>query len=105
VVLATRGSRETAGPGCYDAVAIARAAGFRMLVMGRIRQARLSLNRSAPHAALMLNQGTLASCRGARGRFGHGGVARRNASVATSAGRRSGPRFAAGVSARLLPAC
>ena len=27
----------SAGPGCYDAVAIARAAGFRMLVMSRIR--------------------------------------------------------------------
>jgi len=28
-----RGGLETAGPGCYDAVAIARTAGFRMLVM------------------------------------------------------------------------
>ena len=27
------GGLETAGPGCYDAVAIARTAGFRMLVM------------------------------------------------------------------------
>jgi len=27
------GGLETAGPGCYDAVAIARAAGFRVLVM------------------------------------------------------------------------
>ena len=27
------GGLETAGPGCYDAVAIARAAGFRLLVM------------------------------------------------------------------------
>ena len=33
------GGPETAGPGCYDAVAIARAAGFRMLVMSRIRHA------------------------------------------------------------------
>jgi hypothetical protein len=33
------GELETAGPGCYDAVAIARAAGFRMLVMSRIRHA------------------------------------------------------------------
>ena len=30
------GGLETVGPGCYDAVAIARAAGFRMLVMSRI---------------------------------------------------------------------
>ena len=36
------GNGETAGPGCYDAVAIARAAGFRMLVMSRI-----------PHAAIV----------------------------------------------------
>jgi hypothetical protein len=42
------GGLETAGPGNYDAVAIARAAGFRMLVMSRIRHARLSLNRSEP---------------------------------------------------------
>src|SRR5215471_13180113 len=39
------GRLETAGPGCYDAVAIARAAGFRMLVMSRIRHAS---NRSEP---------------------------------------------------------
>ena len=32
------GRLETAGPGCYDAVAIAQAAGFRMRVMSRIRQ-------------------------------------------------------------------
>ena len=31
------GGLETAGPGCYDAVAIARAAGFQMLVMSCIR--------------------------------------------------------------------
>ena len=30
---------ETAGSGCYDAVPVARAAGFRMLVMSRIRHA------------------------------------------------------------------
>ena len=41
------GGLETAGPGCYDAVAIARAAGFRMLVMSRIRHAAI--------ANLMLN--------------------------------------------------
>ena len=35
------GGLETARPGCYDAVAIARAAGFRMLVMGRIRHAAI----------------------------------------------------------------
>ena len=35
------GGLETAGPGCYDAVAIARAAGFRMLVMSRIRHATI----------------------------------------------------------------
>jgi hypothetical protein len=35
------GGLETAGPGCYDAVAIGRAAGFRMLVMSRIRQAAI----------------------------------------------------------------
>jgi hypothetical protein len=35
------GGLETAGPGCYDAVAIARAAGFRMLVMSRIRHAAI----------------------------------------------------------------
>jgi hypothetical protein len=39
------GGLETAGPGCYDAVAIARAAGF---PNGRIRHAALSLNRSEP---------------------------------------------------------
>jgi hypothetical protein len=33
------GGLETAGPGCYDAVAIARTAGFRVLVMSRIRPA------------------------------------------------------------------
>ena len=32
---------ETDGPGCYDAVAIARAAGFRMLVMSRLRYAAI----------------------------------------------------------------
>jgi non-homologous end joining protein Ku len=32
---------ETAGPGCYDAVAIVRAAGFRMLVMSRNRHAAI----------------------------------------------------------------
>jgi|SRR6516162_5209580 len=37
------GGLETAGPGCYDAVAIARAAGFRMLVMSRIRHAVIVL--------------------------------------------------------------
>src|SRR6516162_6422141 len=42
------GGLETAGPGCYDAVAIARAAGFRMLVMSRIRHATIVLNRSEP---------------------------------------------------------
>jgi hypothetical protein len=35
------GGLETAGPGCYDAVAIARAAGFRMLVMSRTRRAAI----------------------------------------------------------------
>ena len=35
------GGLETAGPGCYDAVAIARTAGFRMLVMSRIRHAAI----------------------------------------------------------------
>jgi hypothetical protein len=35
------GGLEAAGPGCYDAVAIARAAGFRMLVMSRIRHAAI----------------------------------------------------------------
>ena len=35
------GGVETAGPGCYDAVAIARAAGFRMLVMSRIHHAAI----------------------------------------------------------------
>ena len=35
------GGLETAGPGYYDAVAIARAAGFRMLVMSRIRHATI----------------------------------------------------------------
>ena len=35
------GGLETAGPGCYDAVAIAGAAGFRMLVMSRIRHAAI----------------------------------------------------------------
>jgi len=44
------GGPETAVPGCYDAVAMARAAGFRMLVMSRIASVmrRLSLNRSEP---------------------------------------------------------
>jgi hypothetical protein len=41
------GGREMAGPGCDDAVAIARAAGFRMLVMRRIRHAAIVLYRSA----------------------------------------------------------
>src|SRR5215472_18065460 len=36
------GGLETAGPGCYEAVVIARAAGFRMLVMGRSVMRRLS---------------------------------------------------------------
>src|SRR5215472_7453577 len=36
----TRGL-ETAGAGCYDAVAIARTAGFRMLVMSRIHHAAI----------------------------------------------------------------
>jgi hypothetical protein len=35
------GGLETAGPGCCDAVAIARAAGFRMLVISRIRHAAI----------------------------------------------------------------
>ena len=35
------GGLETAGPGCYDAVAIVRAAGFLMLVMSRIRYAAI----------------------------------------------------------------
>src|SRR6516162_58252 len=35
------GGLETDGPGCYDAVAIARAAGFRMLVMSRLRYAAI----------------------------------------------------------------
>jgi hypothetical protein len=35
------GGLETAGPGRDDAVAIARAAGFRMLVMSRIRHAAI----------------------------------------------------------------
>jgi len=35
------GGLETAGPGCYDAVAIAQAVGFRMLVMSRIRHATI----------------------------------------------------------------
>jgi len=39
---------ETAGPGCYDAVAIARAAGFGVLVMSRIRHAAIVPNRSEP---------------------------------------------------------
>src|SRR6516164_6665114 len=42
------GGLETAGPGCYDAVAIARAAGFRMVVMSRIRHATRFLNCSEP---------------------------------------------------------
>jgi hypothetical protein len=37
------GGLETAGPGCYDPAAIARAAGFRMLVMCRIRHAAILL--------------------------------------------------------------
>ena len=36
-----RAGWKRAGPGCYDAVAIARAAGFRMLVMSRIRHAAI----------------------------------------------------------------
>ena len=36
-----RADRGVPGPGCYDAVAIARAAGFRMLVMSRIRHAAI----------------------------------------------------------------
>jgi len=36
------GALETAGPGCYDVVAIARAAGFRMLVMSRINRSQRS---------------------------------------------------------------
>ena len=40
------GGLETAGPGCYDAVAIARAAGFRMLVMSRIGHATIGLRPS-----------------------------------------------------------
>ena len=43
-----RAGWKTAGPGCYDAVAIARAAGFRMLVMSRVRHATIVLNRSEP---------------------------------------------------------
>jgi hypothetical protein len=49
------GGLETAGLGCYDAVAIARAAGFRMLVMSRIRHAAIvpyplhRLTATAPH--------------------------------------------------------
>jgi hypothetical protein len=35
------GGLETAGPGCYDAVAIARAAAFRMLGIRRIRHAAI----------------------------------------------------------------
>jgi hypothetical protein len=35
------GGLETAGPGCYDAVALEAAAGFRMLVMSRIRHAAI----------------------------------------------------------------
>src|SRR5580693_4948308 len=42
------GGLETAGPGCYDAVAIARTAGFRMLVMSRIRHAAPLTARSRP---------------------------------------------------------
>jgi hypothetical protein len=42
------GGLETAGPGCYDVVAIARAAGFRMLVMSRIRHATIVPNRLEP---------------------------------------------------------
>jgi hypothetical protein len=41
------GGLETAGPDCYDAVAIARAAGFRMLVMSRIRHAAIVPNHNA----------------------------------------------------------
>jgi hypothetical protein len=37
------GGLETAEPGCYDAVAIAWAAAFRMLVMSRIRHAAINL--------------------------------------------------------------
>src|SRR5215813_7329633 len=45
------GGLETAGPGRYDAVVIARAAGFRVMVMGRIRHAAIVPfpdNRSEP---------------------------------------------------------
>jgi hypothetical protein len=35
------GGLETAGPGCYDAVAIARAAAFRLLVIRRFRHAAI----------------------------------------------------------------
>ena len=42
------GRLETAGPGCYDAVAIARTAGFRMLDEPASVMRRLSLNRSDP---------------------------------------------------------
>ena len=43
------GGLETAAPGCYDAVAIARAPGFRVLVMKPASvMRRLSLNRSEP---------------------------------------------------------
>ena len=42
------GGLETAGPGCYDAVAIARTAGFRMLDEPASVMRRLSLNRSDP---------------------------------------------------------
>ena len=35
------GGLEMAGPGCYDAVAIARVAAFRMRVMSRIRHAAI----------------------------------------------------------------
>jgi hypothetical protein len=45
-----RAGWKRAGPGCYDAVAIARAAGFRMLVISRTASVigRLSLNHSEP---------------------------------------------------------
>ena len=38
------GGLETAGPGCYDAVAIARAAGFRMKSVFRLAARRTSLS-------------------------------------------------------------
>jgi hypothetical protein len=46
--LITRAGWKPAGPGCYDAVAIARAAGLRMLVMSRIPLCGDCPNRSEP---------------------------------------------------------